>query len=90
LLYKGKLKNILKVLEKEENNEDAFDWGDSQAILASLLIQKPLVELESKEESLNQDGRSVENMPACTRKKRHISPTLGMIGGLRAGGDTSY
>jgi len=84
---------------REEEQEQVFDWGDAEEVLASFHLRKPQGESSSAGQSSNggdgdgDDDNDVdwEEMPfVTTRKKRRKLDTPGMLRGLRADTNSSY
>jgi len=84
---------------REEEQEQVFDWGDAEEVLAPCHLHKPQVESSSAGQSCNggdgdgdddNDG-DWEEMPfVTTRKKRRKLDIPGMLRGLRADTNSSY
>ena len=83
---------------REEEQQEVFEWGDAEQVLAPFHLYKPQVESYSGGQSSNgnSDGdneNSVdrEEMPfVTTRKKRRKSDTSAMLRGLRVETNSSY
>jgi len=83
---------------REEEQEQVFDWGDAEEVLAGFHLHKPQGESSSAGQSSNggdgdgDDDNDVdrEEMPfVTTRKKRRKLDTPGMLRGLRADTNSS-
>jgi len=84
---------------REEEQEQVFDWGDAEEVLAPFHLCKPQVQSSSAGQASNGGDRDGddnndadrEEMPfVTTRKKRRKSDTAGMLRGLRADTNSSY
>jgi len=84
---------------REEEQEQVFDWGDAEEVLAPFHLPNPRVESSWAGQSCNggegggdddNDADREEMAFVMTRKKRRKSDTPGMVRGLRADMNSSY
>ena len=83
---------------REEEQQEVFEWGDAEQVLAPFHLYKPQVEPSSggqysngNSDSNHDNSVDREAMPfVTTRKKRRKSDTSAMLRGLRAETNSSY